>query len=181
MDLSSRVEVTIGARGLPKMDRFSKSDPFAVLYLMSAGRWEEVGRTEMLTDNHNPDFTTQFHVTYMFEEVQNLKVEIYDSDKLLANGQPHQTLTSHDFVGLHEFRMGTLMGSRGTMIVEKLNNPKNQRKRCGDVVLRAEEMSGSADVLKVQFSAKKLDNKVRLVSSGVIWCHHGTSRGVLWT
>ena len=41
-----------GARGLAKADTFGKSDPYAVLYLDG----EEVGRTAVISDTHDPDW-----------------------------------------------------------------------------------------------------------------------------
>ena len=51
-DLHSTVELTIGGRGLPKMDFRSLTDPMAVLYLNeAAGGFVELGRTEMIRDS----------------------------------------------------------------------------------------------------------------------------------
>ena len=40
----------------------------------------EVGRTEVVWDNNNPDFVKQFQVDYLFEQVQFFVIEAYDCD-----------------------------------------------------------------------------------------------------
>lgn len=43
------------------MDVFSKSDPLVVTYMKSNGQteWKEIHRTEMITNNLNPDFASK--------------------------------------------------------------------------------------------------------------------------
>ena len=50
------------------MDLLSKSDPFCVVYYRDTktGVWSEMGRTETIMDNLNPDFTKQFVMDYFF-------------------------------------------------------------------------------------------------------------------
>ena len=58
--------------GLKDLDITSKSDPCCVLYLAegSAGNFFEVGRTEVIKNNLNPEFATKFQINYKFEEKQ---------------------------------------------------------------------------------------------------------------
>ena len=56
------------------MDLLSKSDPFVVLYaLIEQNRGEpikkKIGQTEVIWDNHDPDFIMQFEIDYYFEQV----------------------------------------------------------------------------------------------------------------
>ena len=63
------------------MDTFSESDPFAVMYVKtSTSQWVEVGRTEVTQNQANPVWTRQFIMDYFFEEVQSIKVDVYDED-----------------------------------------------------------------------------------------------------
>ena len=59
-------------RDLPKLDTFSKTDAFIILYsLTKQGNQtvkKQIGRTECIWDNLNPDFVTSIQVEYMFEE-----------------------------------------------------------------------------------------------------------------
>jgi hypothetical protein len=51
----------------------SKSDPMIVVYMRNNTRdpWQEVGRTEMITDNLNPRFVKSIIVDYRFESKWN--------------------------------------------------------------------------------------------------------------
>jgi hypothetical protein len=59
-------------------------------------QWVEVGRTEIITDNHNPTFVTAIEISFLFEERQPLKVEIYDADDLTQLA----SLAKQDFLGI---------------------------------------------------------------------------------
>ena len=39
-----------------------------------------LGKTEVIWDNHNPDFVTQFTVDYYFEETQTFEILAMDCD-----------------------------------------------------------------------------------------------------
>ncbi len=41
----------------------------------------EIGRTEVIYDNHFPKFTKQFRLDYFFEEEQILRFDVFDEDK----------------------------------------------------------------------------------------------------
>merc|ERR1719456_446987 len=107
--LRSKVEFYVSCRGLVNMDLLSKSDPFCVVYYRDTktGVWSEMGRTETIMDNLNPDFTQQFVTDYFFEEVQVLRFDVYDLDSESSN------LKDHDFIGTFETTLGHIMGSRG--------------------------------------------------------------------
>ncbi len=66
------IELSISARNILDMDIFSKSDPMCVIYTKSFSRdmWKEIGRTECITNNLNPDFATKVNIQYFFEQQQ---------------------------------------------------------------------------------------------------------------
>eukprot|EP01029_Cantina_marsupialis_P003195 TRINITY_DN1303_c0_g3_i3.p1 TRINITY_DN1303_c0_g3~~TRINITY_DN1303_c0_g3_i3.p1 ORF type:complete len:120 (+),score=31.34 TRINITY_DN1303_c0_g3_i3:43-402(+) len=81
--MSSQVEIFLSAFNLPNKDLLSKSDTFAVFYVGNpeyAGKWSEIARTETVMDNLSPQWTTQIKLEYRFEEVQYIRVEVYDRD-----------------------------------------------------------------------------------------------------
>lgn len=51
--------------------------PHRTLHLAPGPR---AGRTEIITNDQNPNFTAQFSLTYLFEEVQRVRLEVYDVD-----------------------------------------------------------------------------------------------------
>ena len=73
---TSEVELSISCHGLPNMDTFSLSDPMVVVYAKDGNSWHEVGKTETIWDNLNPQFATSFDVMYYFERAQFYKFEV---------------------------------------------------------------------------------------------------------
>ena len=72
----------------------------------TGGGWNEIGRTETVVDNNNPDFVRQFIVDFNFEEVQTYRADLYDRDS------SSERLNDHDFIGSSgEFSLGKLMVS----------------------------------------------------------------------
>ncbi len=73
--LSEQLEIFLSCTNLPKLDIGSPSDPFIVIYqkMDKDKTYHEIARTEMVKDNHNPDFTKQICIDYHFEEVLNIK------------------------------------------------------------------------------------------------------------
>ncbi|XP_075252617.1 copine-3-like [Convolutriloba macropyga] len=112
-NLSSRIELTIKCSSLKNKDIGSKSDPMCILTLKNEdiGKFEEIGRTERVENNLNPEFTTKLLVTYKFETKQMLKFKIYDCDD--SKNDPDKadklgTLT----VSVAEVVQGRLRGGR---------------------------------------------------------------------
>ncbi|KAG6611232.1 copine-like protein [Phytophthora cinnamomi] len=156
---SSVVELRFRCKGLKKSDLLSQSDPFIVLYMQEAQKrgWREIGRTETIQNTPDPTFAKSFQVDFFFEEVQRLRVEVFDRDS------SSERLSDHDFLGCVEITMGQLMSSQGqSAILKLLQNDKNRRhvhNLSGHVVIDAEEVSTCADMINVRFTATKLDNK----------------------
>lgn len=81
-DMYERVELYFNGRNLKDLDVFSKSDPRLVLHFQDnpASILKEVGRTEVIPNNTNPDWKKSFQLTYIFEARQEIKIEVYDDD-----------------------------------------------------------------------------------------------------
>ena len=62
--LKQPIELFIACRDLIKKDANSKSDPFVVVYMKDSKnkQWHEIGRTEVIYDNHFPKFSKQCFV-----------------------------------------------------------------------------------------------------------------------
>eukprot|EP00172_Hildenbrandia_rubra_P001300 Plantae.Rhodophyta-Hildenbrandia_rubra.ctg18477.p1 GENE.Plantae.Rhodophyta-Hildenbrandia_rubra.ctg18477~~Plantae.Rhodophyta-Hildenbrandia_rubra.ctg18477.p1 ORF type:complete len:361 (+),score=70.90 Plantae.Rhodophyta-Hildenbrandia_rubra.ctg18477:372-1454(+) len=56
------MELSVECQFLPKVDIFSNSDPFVVVYMRDTNRheWKEIGKTEQLVNCHFPKFTSKF-------------------------------------------------------------------------------------------------------------------------
>ena len=159
-----QVELKISCRNLVDMDIFSKSDPFVVVYTKSnvKSEWREIGRTEVIMDNLNPDFVKSFKLDYFFEEQQYLKFDVYDLDS-----ESHD-LSTHDFIGKFVTTLGAIVGENNCRVERLLQeqsakdhdtNTKFTRKSLGTIIIRAEEVSTCHDHITLSFCGTKLDKK----------------------
>ncbi|KAM9369368.1 copine-5 [Phaethornis superciliosus] len=170
---ATRVELTVSCRQLLDKDTFSKSDPLCVLYTQRPGcrQWREFGRTEVIDNSLNPDFLRKFVLDYVFEEKQNLRFDLYDVDSKSPD------LSKHDFLGQAFCTLGEILGSAGGRLEKPLtmgtvtthargrrpapaiSNGEIPGKKCGTIILLAEELDNCRDVATLQFCANKLDKK----------------------
>ncbi|XP_062569286.1 copine-3-like [Saccostrea cucullata] len=149
----SRVELRIECKALKKKDEFSKSDPCAAIYMLNrkSQKWEELGRTELIKNCHDPKFTRAFKVDYFFEEVQKVKVEVYDLDNETA------TLEDDDFLGKIECNLGEIVSRNpySGPLLKKDGKPMGG----STIFIRSEEVKEGGEMVHMKFSATKLDNK----------------------
>ncbi|XP_054837715.1 copine-5 [Eublepharis macularius] len=170
---ATKVELTVSCRNLLDKDTFSKSDPLCVLYTqgIESKQWREFGRTEVIDNTLNPDFVRKFILDYFFEEKQNLRFDLYDVDSKSPD------LSKHDFLGQTFCTLGEIVGSPGSRLEKPLmmgaftlhsrtgkpmpsvSNGGIPGKKCGTIILSAEEMGNCRDVATMQFCANKLDKK----------------------
>ncbi|XP_077911527.1 copine-5 isoform X2 [Halichoerus grypus] len=186
---ATKVEITVSCRNLLDKDMFSKSDPLCVMYTqgMENKQWREFGRTEVIDNTLNPDFVRKFIVDYFFEEKQNLRFDLYDVDSKSPDLSKHDFLgqafcTLGEIVGspgsrlekpltIGAFSLNSRTGkpmpavSNGGLWMESLRTTGLEAsggvpgKKCGTVILSAEELSNCRDVATMQFCANKLDKK----------------------
>uniref|UniRef100_A0A670YLC5 C2 domain-containing protein n=1 Tax=Pseudonaja textilis TaxID=8673 RepID=A0A670YLC5_PSETE len=128
---------------------------FTVCVLYTQGietkQWREFGRTEVIDNTLNPDFVRKFILDYFFEEKQNLRFDLYDVDSKSPD------LTKHDFLGQTFCTLGEIVGSPGSRLEKPLIEIPG--KKCGTIILSAEELGNCRDVATMQFCANKLDKK----------------------
>ena len=144
-DDREKVEIYFSCRNLKDMDVFSKTDPQLKLYKKIGKSWNLVGKTEVIKDNLNPDFTKSFILDFVFETKQPLKVEVIDID--------NESGTKFEFVGEAEFTLGELVGSvKGGLMKDLLDKGK----KGGKVLMRAEKVSRSNDLLTLRFNVSDI-------------------------
>ncbi|XP_034019025.1 copine-8 [Thalassophryne amazonica] len=150
---ATKVEITVSCRNLLDRDTFSKSDPICVLYTQGIGNkeWREFGRTEVIDNTLNPDFVRKFILDYFFEERQNLRFDLYDVDSKSTN------LSKHDFLGQAYCTLGEVVGSLGSRMEKPLGGILG--KKCGTIIVKAEELSNCRESVMMQFCGNKLDKK----------------------
>ncbi|XP_069062241.1 copine-9 [Pleurodeles waltl] len=151
---ATKIEITVSCRNLLDMDTFSKSDPVVVLYAQGIGNkeWSEFGRTEVIDNTLNPDFVRKFVLDYFFEEKQNLRFDVFNVDSRSCNISKHK-----DFLGQMFCTLGEVIGSHRSRLEKPLGGIPG--KKCGTIILSAEELSNCRDIATMQLCANKLDKK----------------------
>uniref|UniRef100_A0A8C6WJA2 Copine Vb n=1 Tax=Neogobius melanostomus TaxID=47308 RepID=A0A8C6WJA2_9GOBI len=114
-------------------------------------QWREFGRTEVIDNTLNPDFVRKYIMDYFFEEKQNLRFDLYDVDSKSPD------LSKHDFLGQMFCTLGEIVGSPASRLEKPLGGIPG--KKCGTIILTAEELSNCRDSAMMQFCANKLDKK----------------------
>uniref|UniRef100_A0A8C8ZFC1 Copine 8 n=1 Tax=Prolemur simus TaxID=1328070 RepID=A0A8C8ZFC1_PROSS len=124
-----------------------------VLYVQGVGNkeWREFGRTEVIDNTLNPDFVRKFILDYFFEERENLRFDLYDVDSKSPN------LSKHDFLGQVFCTLGEIVGSQGSRLEKPIVGIPGRK--CGTIILTAEELNCCRDAVLMQFCANKLDKK----------------------
>nr|XP_033782251.1 copine-9 isoform X3 [Geotrypetes seraphini] len=151
---ATKIEITASCRNLLDMDTFSKSDPVVVLYAQGIANkeWSEYGRTEVIDNTLNPDFVRKFVLDYFFEEKQNLRFDVFNVDSRSCNISKHK-----DFLGQAFCTLGEVIGSPRSRLEKPLTGIPG--KKCGAIILTAEELSNCRDIVTMQLCANKLDKK----------------------
>uniref|UniRef100_A0AAX7VXU5 C2 domain-containing protein n=1 Tax=Astatotilapia calliptera TaxID=8154 RepID=A0AAX7VXU5_ASTCA len=111
----------------------------------------DFGRTEVIDNTLNPDFVRKYILDYFFEEKQNLRFDVYDIDSKSPD------LAKHDFLGQVFCTLGEIVGSPASRLEKPLGGIPG--KKCGTVILSAEELGNCRDYATMQFCANKLDKK----------------------
>uniref|UniRef100_A0A674MN39 Copine Va n=1 Tax=Takifugu rubripes TaxID=31033 RepID=A0A674MN39_TAKRU len=138
---ATKLEITVSCRNLLDRDTFSKSDPRKLPF----------GRTEVIDNTLNPDFVRKFILDYFFEEKQNLRFDVYDVDSKSPD------LAKHDFLGQVHCTLGEIVGSPASRLEKSLGGIPGRK--CGTIILSAEELGNCRDCATMQFCANKLDKK----------------------
>ncbi|PSC75962.1 BONZAI 3-like isoform X1 isoform A [Micractinium conductrix] len=161
----ARVELRLSARGLPKKDKLSQSDPMAVLYRAAATgqtQWAEAGRTNVVANMSDPEWVKPILERYTADAAQPMKVVIYDVDSI-AKKPEALSLASQDYIGEVEFALSDLMKAPGgTLELPLVDLQQGRALPPGCVVVfKAEPMSSSDNrVIRFAFAATGLMGKV---------------------
>ena len=77
-ELTSRLELTFSAINLKKTDYLSKTDAFVVVSKRASTGYSEIVRTEIVANNLHPKWVKSAYLSYNFDEIQELAIEVYD-------------------------------------------------------------------------------------------------------
>ena len=142
---TSQIEMTLSCRNLLNKDILSKSDPFCLVQMKDSWseKFVEIGRTETVNDNLNPEFVKKFIISYNFETVQKMRFEVWDVD---PDGK--------EFLGQFETTLADIVAFSGRQFVGKLTGIPNRD--CGQLIIVTEELSSCKQIVQMQFRAKSL-------------------------
>ncbi|XP_054163159.1 copine-9-like [Oppia nitens] len=142
---TTQIEMTISCRNLLNKDILSKSDPYCSVQMKDSWseKFVEIGRTETVLDNLNPEWVKKFVISYNFETVQKLRFEVWDVDP-----------DGREFLGHFETTLAEIVAFSGRQFVGKLSGIPNQD--CGEIIIVTEELSACKQIVQMQFKAKSL-------------------------
>lgn len=139
------VELYVSCRDLVNMDIGSLSDPFLVLFKKVGHSWVEVGKTEIVWNNLNPDFAKTFELGFEFEKRQALKIECRDADDDRG--------TKYDTLGTAEFELGAVVGAKNSRATLDL---VSKGKKMGHLLVKVEALSKKREVICLKLRAKDM-------------------------
>ncbi|XP_048325143.2 protein BONZAI 3 isoform X1 [Ziziphus jujuba] len=161
--LFTQLELSLSAANLIDRDITSKSDPMAVVFVKKGdGKLEEVGRTEVILNNLNPQWIDKITIAYQFEIVQPLVFHVYDVDTKYHN-IPVKTLNlkDQDFLGEASCILSMIVTKQNRSLT--LNLQKDNRhgglRNLGTLTVHAEETVASRSAVDMTFRCSHLDNK----------------------
>jgi len=141
-----QVELYLSCNKLKDLDFVGKSDPRVKVYLQKDGHWTNVGETETIKDNLNPEFKKTVSVDFIFESKQPIKFEVLDMDDSGKN----------DLIGTAETTVGDIMGARKQNLSLDLHSKGS--KTTGKLNIKGEKTGSSRNVVFWQWSGVKLMN-----------------------
>jgi len=119
------------------------------MYLQVGDQWKEIGRTEALKNNANPQFSKPIEVDFFFEEVQRVRFDVYDIDSKTTK------VTDEDHLGFVEATLAEVVA--GSPVTKSLS--LKGKLLDSTIVLRVEEQNKQQETLQMTFAAQKIDKK----------------------
>ncbi|CAN1167874.1 Protein BONZAI 3 [Linum perenne] len=161
--LFSQIELSLSASKLLDRDVTSKSDPMAVLYAKKHdGKLEEVGRTEVILNTLNPSWISKVTISYQFEMLQPLVIQVYDVDTRYHNVPVKSLdLKDQDFLGEANCFLSEIVTKQNRTLILSLQNKSGHGvvRNLGTVSIHAEETVASKTAVEIAFRCSHLDNK----------------------
>lgn len=147
---SQTFQLSVACKKLANLDLMSKSDPLCVLYILRDGAWREVGKTERIKNNLNPNWQTKFTVDEVGGPGTRLKFEVYDWDDKSSK------LKNQDFLAKLEVPLKDITSLPGMQYVTVI---KDGPSKGGQFVIAAQKVTSDKRVVKVTLAGRSLDKK----------------------
>ena len=114
------VELHVSCSNLPNCDVLSLTDAMILAFRFDHKHgYIELGRTEIVKDDLNPNFIKGFQIEYKFEERQIIKFDIYDVDDFNEDAP----LAEQEFIGQAKFELHEIVGSVNAKAFKQIENP----------------------------------------------------------
>ncbi|KAL1313064.1 hypothetical protein AAHE18_16G084800 [Arachis hypogaea] len=157
------VDFFFKTKGFQPMFTQVESDPMVVVYEKKQnGKLQELGRTEVIMNNLNPEWIEKITVAFQFEIVQPLEFHVYDVDSKY-HGITTKTLNlkDQDFLGQASCTLSEIVTKHSRSITLNLQNKTRHggSRNLGALTIRAEETVASKIAIEMILRCSHLDNK----------------------
>ena len=153
---SVKIYLYISCRRLKNVERLSKSDPFVEVYRMNETNTTLIGKTEVVWNQLNPDFTQKFELEYIFEEQQHLRFKVFDAEI------EEEKEVKGELIGETFCTIGEIVTSIRCRLTKEL---KNELKHfAGNIILRVEQAKSSTKEINLRFRGNDLSSRSCLFS-----------------
>lgn len=139
--LKIRVQLFIKCTGLKDVEIINKSDPYIEVFEKRSGSWSLIGKTEVIWDSLDPEFSTCIELDYLFEVETTLNFKIFDMN-LDRNGREVQG----EFLGQSEYSLSQIVGNKGHWLMKKLHDDQSKLTN-GHIFVRADEVNENSNTL----------------------------------
>ncbi|CAG2164405.1 unnamed protein product, partial [Oppiella nova] len=149
----------------------NKTSPQCIVHVSTlsatgAQKYSETGRTEVIRNTRNPEWTVRVPIDYRFNECQTLRLEVWDYDICADN----------ELLGHLDVDVSALIASREPVVKKRLRlpapasavdaqQPYHSFQVTGELWLTIYEVLASKQTVRMQFAAKTLPQKDFLGSS----------------
>jgi len=154
---TTNIEITISCNNLPKFDWASETDPRVYCFIENNGKYMEVGKTEIISNDFNPKFKTKIKVPYNFEKNQIVKFEIFDIDEFKEN-----EVDKKEFIGFVVVNLHDIVCANNQTITTEIIAEKTRNKKPATITLRGSEYDDSSSSVVFHIGARSFITKNEL-------------------
>mmetsp|Transcript_26750 Transcript_26750/g.35145 ORF Transcript_26750/g.35145 Transcript_26750/m.35145 type:complete len:588 (+) Transcript_26750:60-1823(+) len=157
-DISTKVQLSISCKNIADVDCGSLSDPFCVVYTRNSpsAPWTEVTRTEIIANTLNPEWVTLIQMSYHFEELQLLRLEVYDvKDTFSSSSAEGLLLDDQNFLGYLEFALAQVLSANNRTWQAPLVNASSLPNQAAVLQVKAEEVANQNALIELQLQLEE--------------------------
>lgn len=160
----TKVDVRLRAHDLIGMDGVAPNN-FAVLFHRTNGKsdWAELGRSETMRMEGNPEYRRIFSFEYHFELYQEIRIVVFERCTNSEN------LTQQALIGVADCTLGKIVSARGASLEMSLVNMSRGGVNVGRISVSAEEVISAKINITMQVSMTNLmSDEVRVAQEAYL-------------